>query len=45
MVRIYFASRDKNNKSYAGFFDYNLANKSIIYFTRKPILVPEMEFI
>jgi predicted GH43/DUF377 family glycosyl hydrolase len=44
VVRIYFSSRDKNNKAYAGFFDYDLNDNTITYSTKDPILVPEFDY-
>lgn len=38
--KIYFSSRDKDNKSYTSFFVYNLEKNKIIEISEKPVLEP-----
>ncbi len=44
ILRVYFASRDFNNKSYTGYFDLNLCNMKIINVIDEPILKPDFEY-
>lgn len=40
LVRTYFNSRDKENKAYVGFFDWELDSKKIIFKAKDPVLTP-----
>ena len=40
IYRIYFASRDKNQKSHIGYFDFNIEKLKILKISKKPVLVP-----
>lgn len=44
ILRIYYASRDVNNKSYIGFFDWDLRKNKIYSSLEEPILKPEFEY-
>jgi hypothetical protein len=40
IVRTYFNSRDKENKAYVGFFDWELDTKKVIFKASDPVLTP-----
>lgn len=44
ILRIYFASRDFNNKSYTGYFDLDLNDMKIVNTIEEPILKPEFDY-
>ena len=41
LVRIYFAGRNKEQKSHIGFFDFDLQTKKTINYSMNPVLLPE----
>lgn len=41
LYRVYFASRDKNNYSHIGYFEFNIHQPSrILFYTKDPVLAP-----